>query len=191
VAIQKATHSYAKSVGYGKWISSDAHSSSTSTDAPSDWSQSVPVTPVHSEGGSDFETSGVHSIPPLAKEQDEMTEDQKRCFQHGKRKGSKAATRPSDSEVPAMITRSQSGSRFETSGSGGSRFDLPSKPAQPPRSQTPTMSDPPAPKPKKVTTRLPAPPENEHPMTTRGKAKTASRAGSLRPGVGGSGQTDT
>jgi hypothetical protein len=90
----------------------------------------------------------------------------------------------SDPDPPSQIAPAIS--IFETSGRS-------SKPAAPPRPSTPTASvtspDPPKRSgkrgKKKAATRLAAASERAHPMATR--RSDASRAGSLRPGVGGTG----
>jgi hypothetical protein len=97
VARQKAMADYAKSVGYGKWISSDAHTSESS-----DWSRSVPNSPASSMGGSEIEASGATDTS----ESETLAAPKKGSGKAGS--GKKAATRPAGSP---MVTRSQGGCR--------------------------------------------------------------------------------
>jgi hypothetical protein len=217
VARQKAAAEGFKNIGCAKWISSEAHSSTaSSTDVPS--SDVPPVSDSLSDDSSQTsyrtsrnpfnvssdtgESTAAESMTPSRfgtpvnsdnEDQEEMSEDHRRCLAHGKKNGLKAASRPAVSEASPTIARSQSGSIFDT----------PLKTAQPPRSQTPTTSDPPRatataslspdpPSPKGPRPRpaaRPAESEAAHPMATG--SKDASRAGSLRPGVGGLGKKDT
>jgi hypothetical protein len=233
VARQKAVASYAKTVGYGKWINSDAPSSTdVSSDFESSQPQSVPTSPIvpyRSESRSPFlplSGTGVSSEafsqsapsspantrcgsrfqedfsdfldpdPPAQskgrsythnsastsrkgtpvnsdnEDQEELSEDQERCLAHGRRKGSKAAgtsvSVPPRSSTPVPKAAS------------------PASPVPPIKKKTDTKKG----AGKKAAVTLVAEPavsEATHPMTTRQKA---SRAGSLRPGVGGSGQKD-
>jgi hypothetical protein len=114
-----------------------------------------------------------------------MTEDQKRCLRRAERRSGPAQPPRSSTPVSGIVE------------------SVPQK-VQPPRPATPvvpsSISVPPDPlSPKKgkakAATRTTAkvatrPEDQEHPMTTRSKT-SASRARSLRPGVGGSGQKDT
>jgi hypothetical protein len=187
VARQRAVAAYAKSVGYGEWISSDAHSSTaSSTDVRS---SDVPVSDVQSDDGSQTsyrtsrnpfnvssDTGGSASTARFGtpvnsdnEDQEEMSEDQKRLMRRAQKKAStKTPPRP---ETPT-----ESAPPRPTASSG----------KVPPRAATPKSvpPDPPSPEsPKKkgagkkaaVATPLARPAESEttHQMTTRQRASRA------------------
>jgi hypothetical protein len=176
-------HDYAVTVGYGKWINSDAQPSDEPLyDVPSSDASQTSLWPsrldtsARSTGGSSRSGTPANSDN---EDQEEMTEDQKRCLRRAKRRS--GLTQPPRSSTPVS----------------GIVESIPQK-VQSPRPATPvTPSDPVSPKKgkAKVATRPTAkvatrPEDQEHPMTT-GSKTSASRAGSFRPGVGGSGQKDT
>jgi hypothetical protein len=105
-ARQKAAVAYAKSQGYGKWISSDSNASgfegeSSDFDVPR--SQSVHSSPAPSMGWSEIETSVLSDTS-----ESEALPAPKRKGSGKKGSGKKAATRPAGSP---MVTCSQDGCR--------------------------------------------------------------------------------
>jgi hypothetical protein len=161
VARQKAAASCIKSVGENAWIESGSNHPSEDSGF-SESSQSAPASPANSRCGSRFET-----VVP------EVTPD------------------PSDSEQSPISNPSVPRSPIST-------VIVPPDPLSPqkkrnmgetpPIATTPTGEAPPKKGSGKKAATRPADQEATHPMLTRQKA---SRAGGLRPGVGGSGETDT
>jgi hypothetical protein len=158
---QRAMHNYAVTVGYGKWINSDAMSSdmpSSNTSQTSLWFSRLD-TPAQSTGGSSCLGTPVNSDN---EDQEEMTEEQKRCLRRAKRRSGPAQPPRSSTPVSGIVE------------------SVPQK-VQPPRPATPVAPssvsvppDPPSPKKgkAKVATRPIAkgatrPEDQEHPMTIR------------------------
>jgi hypothetical protein len=199
VARQRAMHDYAVSVGYGKWIDSDAQTSTatssdvSSSDVPTSDASQTNLWPsrFYTPSGDQSRDQSRRGSPVNSdnEDQEELTEDEKGCLLRARRKSGPAQPPRSSTPVSGIIE------------------SVPQK-AQPPRPATPVAPaspDPPSPKkgkgkaatkstaaaPSKGSGQRaatpPAVPEGPHPMTTRQKA---SRAGSLRDG-GGSRATDT